>query len=164
MSLSPFDRSLLGATSRGLPLDADPYGDVARRIGCDRQAVLDRFEALLQSGAIRRIGLIPNHYALGIVANGMSVWDVEDEAMDRIGPMVGELPFVSHCYRRPRHMPFWPYNLFAMAHGRTRDEVLARVDEIARLIGPTARRHEVLFSKRILKKTGLQMPGGRVAA
>lgn len=163
MRLSSTDRNLLAATSGGLPLDPDPYGDVARRVGCDRQTVLARFEALLRSGAIRRIGLIPNHYALGVVANGMSVWDIADEAIDRIGVMVGELPFVSHCYRRPRHMPIWPYNLFAMAHGRTRAEVLAKVEEISRLIGPASRGHEVLFSKRILKKSGLQMPGGRAA-
>ncbi|RTM14336.1 MAG: Lrp/AsnC family transcriptional regulator, partial [Bradyrhizobiaceae bacterium] len=57
----------------------------------------------------------------------------------------------------PRHLPLWPYNLFAMVHGRTRDEVRAKVAEIAVLVGPAARAHEVLFSTRILKKTGLRI-------
>ena len=70
---------------------------------------------------------------------------------------MGRLAFVSHCYHRPRHPPLWPYNLFAMVHGRSRDEVTAKVAEIARLLGPRARRHDVLYSSRILKKTGLRL-------
>jgi DNA-binding Lrp family transcriptional regulator len=112
---------------------------------------------LLGDGAIRRIGAIPNHYALGFTANGMSVWDVADEAVAGIGARIGALDEVTHCYERPRHLPQWPYNLFAMVHGYTREEVRAKVESIARLIGPAARSHDVLFSTRILKKTGLRI-------
>ena len=87
----------------------------------------------------------------------MSVWDVADEAVAEVGPRIGALAFVTHCYRRPRRLPQWPYNLFAMVHGRSRDEVRAKVEEIAALIGPAARSHDVLFSTRILKKTGLRL-------
>jgi hypothetical protein len=71
--------------------------------------------------------------------------------------MVGALQFVTHCYERPRHLPLWPYNLFAMVHGHAREEVLDKVEEIRTLIGPAQRGHDVLFSKRILKKTGLRI-------
>ena len=74
---------------------------------------------MLESGVIRRIGAVPNHYALGYKANGMTVWDVADERIDELGERVGALDFVSHCYQRPRHLPDWPYNLFAMVHGQT---------------------------------------------
>ena len=64
---------------------------------------------------------------------------------------------VSHCYLRPRHLPLWPYNLFAMVHGKTREEVAVRVAAIAALLGEHCRGHEVLYSTRILKKTGLRI-------
>ncbi|MBK9081335.1 MAG: Lrp/AsnC family transcriptional regulator [Rhizobiales bacterium] len=159
--LCAFDRALIAATAKGLPLTSDPYGEIARALGASRAEVIERVRQLLEAGAIRRIGVIPNHYALGVVANGMSVWDVADERVDEIGARIGALDFVTHCYRRPRHGPDWPYNLFAMAHGRTREEVLARVAEIAALAGDAVRAHDVLFSRRILKKTGLRPAAAR---
>ncbi len=155
--LDPVDRQLVAATQGGLPLVAEPYRVLAERLGIDEAEVIARLEALLASGAIRRIGAIPNHYALGLSANGMSVWDIEDSTIAEVGARVGALDDVTHCYQRPRHLPLWPYNLFAMVHGRSRDEVRGRVAEIAGLIGPAARSHDVLFSTRILKKTGLRI-------
>jgi DNA-binding Lrp family transcriptional regulator len=118
---------------------------------------------MLERGAIRRIGAVPNHYALGYVANGMSVWDVDDAAVDALGARVGALAGVSHCYRRPRRPPEWPYNLFAMVHGKSREAVLAQVDGIAALLDAefpgACRAREVLFSTAILKKTGLRLGG-----
>jgi DNA-binding Lrp family transcriptional regulator len=112
---------------------------------------------MMQSGVIRRIGLVPNHYALGYRANGMSVWNVPDERIEELGRKIGELEFVSHCYQRPRHLPDWPYNLFAMVHGRSRAEVDTKVCTIARLLRPYNHGHTVLYSTRILKKTGLRL-------
>lgn len=155
--LDVVDRRLIAATQAGLPLTREPYRALADQLGLDEADVLARLQGLLDRGAIRRIGAIPNHYALGLTANGMSVWDVADEAVSDVGAKVGALDFVTHCYERPRHLPLWPYNLFAMVHGRTRDEVRAKVAEIAVLIGPAARGHDILFSTRILKKTGLRI-------
>ena len=87
----------------------------------------------------------------------MSVWDVPDERIRELGQKIGELDFVSHCYHRPRHLPGWPYNLFAMVHGRDRPEVEAKVAQIAALLGESDRGHTVLYSTRILKKTGLRI-------
>ncbi len=151
------DRSIVAATQGGLPLVAEPYRAVARAVGITESEVIARLQRLLAKGAIRRIGAIPNHYALGFTANGMSVWDVADESIAEIGPRVGALDFVTHCYERPRHLPLWPYNLFAMVHGRSRAEVHDKVGRIADLIGLAARAHDVLFSTRILKKTGLRV-------
>ena len=155
--LDAIDRQLIAATQGGLPMVREPYRALAEQLGLDEVDVLARLQRLLDSGAIRRIGAIPNHYALGLTANGMSVWDIADNAVAEIGARVGALDFVTHCYERPRHLPLWPYNLFAMVHGRTRDEVRAKVAEIAKLVGPAARGHDVLFSTRILKKTGLRI-------
>lgn len=155
--LDVVDRKIVAATQAGLPLVCEPYRAVAEKLGLDQAEVIARLRRLLDEGAIRRIGAIPNHYALGLTANGMSVWDVADEAVAEIGARIGALDEVTHCYERPRHLPLWPYNLFAMVHGHTREEVRAKVERIARLIGPAARAHDVLFSTRILKKTGLRI-------
>jgi DNA-binding Lrp family transcriptional regulator len=150
------DPLIVRATQAGLPLVQRPWGEVARSIGVPEALVVERVRAMLASGAIRRIGVVPNHYRLGWVANGMSVWDVDDARVDALGHRVGALPGVTHCYRRPRRLPAWRYNLFAMVHGRDRAEVERQVDAIAGLLGDAATAHEVLYSTRVLKKTGLR--------
>lgn len=154
------DRRLIIATQAGLPLVARPYDALAAGLGVSAEEVRARLAAMLASGRIRRIGAVPNHYALGYTANGMSVWDVDDARIVELGEAVGRLDFVTHCYERPRALPDWPYNLFAMVHGRDRDTVLAGVGVIARLLGSACRGQDVLFSTAILKKTGLRIGGG----
>lgn len=151
------DAAIVRATQAGLPLVARPYDAIAASLGVEPRVVIERLGAMLASGAIRRIGVVPNHYRLGWTANGMSVWDVDDARVDALGDKVGALPGVTHCYRRPRRLPEWPYNLFAMVHGRTRAEVEAQVADIAALLGDAARANDVLYSTRILKKTGLRL-------
>jgi len=157
--MDELDRRIVLATQGGLPLVPRPFDAVGEAVGCSGAEVRGRLAAMLSRGVIRRIGAVPNHYAIGYTANGMSVWDVHDEDVDRLGEAVGALPFVTHCYRRPRALPDWPYNLFAMVHGGCRDEVLAHVAEIKAVLHGACRSHEVLFSSRILKKTGLRIGG-----
>mgnify|MGYP001228348965 CR=1 FL=1 len=157
--LDPVDRQIVAATQTGLPLTIRPYHAIADRLGLDPDDVMRRMRRMLDSGAIRRIGAVPNHYALGWRANGMSVWDVPDRHVDEAGRLLGTLEFVSHCYRRPRRPPVWPYNLFAMVHGRRREEVEDKLVQMAAMLGEWARGHEVLYSTAILKKTGLRIAG-----
>lgn len=159
LATAELDRVLVRALQDGLPCVSRPYHAIAEKVGVPPDAVMARIRAMLASGAIRRIAAVPNHYRLGYVANGMSVWDVDDGAVDALGAAVGALPFVSHCYRRPRRLPQWPYNLFAMVHGRDRAEVAAKVEEIARVLGAASGAGAVLYSTRILKKTGLRFGG-----
>jgi siroheme decarboxylase len=158
MALDDFDRALIAATQGGLPLVARPYEAVGAMLGVPGETVRERLGEMLAAGLVRRIGAVPNHYRLGYTANGMSVWDVDDAEVDALGGRVGALTFVSHCYRRPRHAPAWPYNLFAMLHGRSREEVQRQAAEIAALLGPACHGHEILYSTAILKKTGLRLP------
>lgn len=151
------DRAILAYLQDGLPLVPQPYHAAAAALGLEPAEVMSRLRHLSTAGVIRRVGAVPNHYRLGIRANGMTVWDVADADIDEAGRQVGALAFVSHCYHRPRHLPSWPYNLFAMVHGRTRDDTEVQVREIARLLGPRARAHDVLYSTRILKKSGLRL-------
>ena len=157
MPLDLIDRAIVRATQAGLPLCREPYAAVAAQLGLAPAEVMARLEQMLAAGVVRRIGAVPNHYAIGWRANGMSVWNVEDAALAELGPKVGALPAVSHCYRRPRHLPDWPYNLFAMIHGRSRAEVEAQVEGITKLLGSACHGHDVLYSTAILKKTGLRL-------
>lgn len=159
MSLDPIDRRIIAATQAGLPLVAEPYAQIARQVGLTEDDLLDRMRAMQAAGAIRRVALAPNHYALGMVANGMSVWDVADDRASDLGALVGALDFVSHCYLRPRATS-WPYNMFAMLHGHDRAEVEAKRAEVAALLGPACRASDILYSTRILKKTGLRLGEG----
>lgn len=151
------DRGLLAATQAGLPLLTRPYEAVGAVLGESGEWVRQRLGEMLASGLVRRIGAVPNHYRLGFVANGMTVWDVDDACVDELGERIGALPGVSHCYRRPRHRPDWPYNLFAMLHGRDRQEVQAQAEGLQALLGSACRGHDILYSSRILKKTGLRL-------
>jgi DNA-binding Lrp family transcriptional regulator len=157
MTLNATERRIIEATQAGLPLSPAPYAEVAAQLGLAEAEVIDLMRDLQARGVIRRIGIAPNHYALGMVANGMSVWDVDDAVASDLGAQVGNLGFVSHCYLRPRALPQWPYNLFAMVHGRSREEVEKKRQEIAALLGAACRQSEILYSTRILKKTGLRI-------
>jgi DNA-binding Lrp family transcriptional regulator len=157
MPLDELDRRIIRATQSGLPLVRRPYEAVGAALGIDGDQVRERLQAMLAEGLIRRIGAVPNHYRLGFIANGMSVWDVADERVDELGERVGQLPFVSHCYRRPRRQPVWNYNLFAMLHGRSRNEVEAQAAQVADLLGDACHAHDILYSTAILKKTGLRI-------
>jgi len=155
--LDDVDRRIVAATQEGLAICERPYHRLAAELGLEPGEVMERLRRLQAAGVIRRIAAVPNHYRLGFRANGMSVWDVGDERVSELGARVGMLDCVSHCYRRPRRPPVWPYNLFAMVHGRTRDEVMQGVESIAALLGDASRGRDVLFSSRILKKTGLRL-------
>ncbi len=157
LRLDAIDRALIVATQGGLPLVARPYDVIGEQVGIAGSEVTRRLQALLEAGVIRRIGAVPNHYAIGWTANGMTVWDVADERIDELGARVGALDFVTHCYRRPRALPDWPYNLFAMVHGSSHDEVREKAGRIAELLGADCRSSDILFSSRILKKTGLRI-------
>ena len=157
MSIDATDRRIIAATQSGLPLAPAPYAEVAGWLGLDEAEVIARLAAMQASGVIRRIALAPNHYALGMVANGMSVWDVDDARALDLGAQVGALSFVSHCYLRPRARPAWPFNLFAMIHGSSRAEVEILRAQIAALLGEACRANDILYSTRILKKTGLRL-------
>ena len=155
--LDSIDRKLISVTQSGFPIEHSPYQTIANDIGITQEDVLKRLEQLLSMGIIRRIGAVPNHYKLGLTANGMTVWDVNDDKVSELGDIIGQLDFVSHCYQRPRHLPMWRYNLFAMVHGTNKDEVHEKVKQIENLLGKNCKAHETLFSSAILKKTGLRL-------
>jgi DNA-binding Lrp family transcriptional regulator len=150
------DLALMRVTQAGLPLVPQPYQQLAEQLGISAEQVMARLGAMQAQGIIRRIGAVPNHYKLGYRYNGMTVWNVPDTQIDALGAQIGQLPFVSHCYHRPRHLPEWPYNLFAMVHGKSQADVDGQIAQISELLGEFNLGGEVLYSTRILKKTGFR--------
>ncbi|MCG6967797.1 MAG: hypothetical protein LJE59_14955 [Chromatiaceae bacterium] len=157
IDMTPVDLRIIAATQAGLPLVGQPYAQIAADLGVPVGHVLAAFERMLSTGVIRRIGAVPNHYRLGLRGNGMTVWDVPDEQVNELGQQIGAQDFVSHCYERPRFPGVWRYNLFAMVHGRDRDEVLDKTARLRALLGAPVRGYDVLFSSAVLKKTGLRL-------
>ena len=157
MKLGNLEKEIIRLTQAGLPLTSQPYLDIASQLGISESQVHDCMDAMKNSGVIRRIAAVPNHYKIGYVANGMSVWNIPDEKIMGCGKKIGQLDFVSHCYQRPRHPKVWDYNLFAMIHGHNREEVHQLANIIVELLGDDNHGYEILFSKRILKKTGLRI-------
>lgn len=155
--LDELDRKIILATQSGLPLIPQPYHHLANELGVNAETIISRIKKMQKTGLIRRIGIVPNHYKLGYRANGMSVWDITDKHILEAGREIAALPFVSHCYQRPRHLPHWPYNLFAMLHAHSRDEVEKYIQLMIGLLGERQLTHDVIYSRRILKKTGLRL-------
>ena len=155
--LSARDRELIVATQSGLPLVSDPWAELGKQLDMPADEVLTRFQRMQATGVIRRVAAVPDHYRLGFRFNGMTVWDVSDDAIAELGEKIGCLPFVSHCYRRPRHLPYWSYNLFAMVHVVSRDEVEHKAAQIREVLGDACTGHTILYSSAILKKTGLRL-------
>jgi len=158
-SSDDLQRRIVSALQEGLPVVRAPYQQVAQQLDISEETLLQELHKMQSSGAIRRIGAVPNHYAIGYRYNLMVVWDIEDSEVDAAGATIGELDCVSHCYRRPRRAG-WPYNLFAMVHGRTSEEVEQKITLLRSKVGAGYRGHTALKSTKILKKTGLRIRPG----
>lgn len=150
----PLQRALIEAIQGGLPLVARPYAAIGAQVGLSERDVIRLMRALLEQGVIKRLGVVVRHHELGYDANAMVVWDIPDERVGETGRLLGSFPFVTLCYRRPRRLPHWPYNLFTMIHGHDRDEVLAHVTALVEDCGLDQAPHQVLFSRRRFKQRG----------
>ncbi|MEW7978788.1 MAG: Lrp/AsnC family transcriptional regulator [gamma proteobacterium symbiont of Phacoides pectinatus] len=145
---------LIRAIQGGLPLVPRPYAEIATRLGLDERQVIERITRLRGMGIIKRFGVVVRHHELGFRFNAMVVWDIPDHQVGRGGRCIGQYDFVTLCYRRPRRLPHWRYNLFSMIHGRDRGEVIANVRHVVEECSLQEISHELLFSRRRLKQRG----------
>lgn len=145
---------LIEIIQSGLPLVARPYQEIAERLGWSEQLVIEKLKTMVEGGIIKRLGIVVRHHELGYRANAMVVWDVADDQVDSIGQKLGTQDCVTLCYQRPRMLPEWPYNLFCMVHGRSREEVLACIDDMTEGLNLENIPHTVLFSGRRFKQRG----------
>ena len=155
------DRRLLAAIQQGLPLVPRPYDEIGARLGLTEAQVIARLAHLKDSGVIRRFGVVVRHHELGYSANAMVVWDVPDGQVAELGRCLSGFDFITLCYRRPRRLPAWRYNLYCMIHGKNREEVLAHLEWMVNHCGLQNLTHEVLFSRRRFKQRGAIYTSGK---
>ena len=150
----PSETALIGAIQCGLPIVPHPFAEIGACIRLSEREVIDSLAHLLAQGVIKRMGVVVRHHELGYRANAMVVWDVPDDRVSAAGQRVGSCHSVTLCYRRPRRLPAWRYNLFTMIHGQSRDEVLGLVEQLKAQCGLNDVPHEILFSRRRFKQCG----------
>jgi DNA-binding Lrp family transcriptional regulator len=157
----PRDRSILAAIQDGLPLVEQPYRAVAEQLDLDQAEIIDRLDHLTNAGIVTRFGCVVRHDKLGYNSNAMAVWDVPDDMVDSVAASFTRNPNVTLCYRRPRHLPVWPYNMFCMIHAKARRDAYAVIDEINLLADTGLNRQAVLFSTRCFKQRGAVFSSAR---
>ena len=153
-SLEEADRRLLAAIQNGLPLVSRPFAEIGAHLGLSEAEVMARLQQLQTRGVIRRFGVVVRHHEVGYGANAMVVWDVPDGQVRELGRCLAGFDFITLCYRRPRHLPQWRYNLYCMIHGKTREDVLSNLEWMMNRCGLQGLPHEVLFSRRRFKQRG----------
>jgi DNA-binding Lrp family transcriptional regulator len=154
MSLAPRDQQLLAAIQNGLPLTSRPYATLGEQLSLSESEVLERLTRLKQQGLIKRLGVIVKHRELGYQANAMVVWDIPDNDVKDVGARISAFAFVNLCYRRPRHGTQWPYNLYCMIHGKSRETVLEQLQQLTDACGLSVYARQILFSRRCFKQRG----------
>jgi DNA-binding Lrp family transcriptional regulator len=147
-----FDRAVIRATQGNLPVVSEPYVEAAAELGIEVDALLDHLAGMQERGLLRRVAAILFHRRAGFSANGMGVWKVPEDQVLEIGKQMAAFRGISHCYQRPTYED-WPYSLFTMAHGRSKEECDAILDSIAEQTGITER--ATLYSSTEFKKTRL---------
>lgn len=153
LSISEMEKRILLEIQNGFELTATPYREIAKAAGEPTKTVCQAIESLSERNAIKRIGCVVNHHAVGFDENCMVVWDVPDYRLDTAGTAAGSYSAVTYCCHRPRRSAMdWPYNLFTMIHGRSAEAVEATIDELAAACLPYS--HERLHTTAALKQTG----------
>ncbi len=145
------EQRLIAALQPGLELVSRPFARLGERVGISEGEVLTRIAGWIEEGLIKRFGVVVRHQELGYRANAMVVFDAPDRDVDRIGRQLAAEDSVTLCYRRTRNLPHWPYNLYCMVHGRSREEVQPVIEHLSRLAGLPA---QTLFSTRRFKQCG----------
>lgn len=157
--LDGLESALIAHIQGGLPLTSRPFARIGAALDMTERQVIATIERMVNDGVIKRMGVVVRHHELGYRANAMVVWDVPDEQVAALGRCIARCEAVRLCYRRPRRLPLWPYNLFCMIHGKSRETVLAELERIVAQCGMGGLQREVLFSVRRFKQCGARYRG-----
>ncbi len=147
-----FDVAVIRALQGDMPVIPEPYAPAAKELGIDQTRFLDHLAGMQERGLLRRVAAILYHRRAGFSANGMGVWKVPEEQILDVGRRMAAVRGISHCYQRPTYAD-WPYSVFTMAHGRSKEECDAILDSIAETHGITER--ATLYSSTEFKKIRL---------
>lgn len=155
MTLDLLDQKLIAIIQDGLELSSQPFKRIAEQIGVSEQQVINRLQQLKEDGTIKRLGVVVRHRELGFKANAMVVWDIPDDQVEEVARKIASFNCVTLCYQRPRRpQQQWTFNLFSMIHGKDRESVLQRLDDIADALELQDVNYQPLFSTRRFKQRG----------
>jgi len=170
--LSPRDVAFIRELQKDLPHMPQPFDGYAHTLGVSLDELFLWCAGMTECGKMRRFSAVLRHQNAGFVSNAMGVWKVPPERLGEVGPVMASFASVSHCYQRPVY-PDFPYNVYTMVHGRTREECVRTLDAIAARTGVEERQY--LWSSREFKKERVlyfleeelppelaAVPGGRV--
>jgi len=163
IEVSELDVATIRALQGDMPAVSEPYAPAAAELGIEQEQLLGRLESLRERGALRRVAAILFHRRAGFSANGMGVWQVPEDRIDDVGPRMAAFRGVSHCYQRPTYAD-WPYSVFTMAHGRSKDECDAVLDAIAEAFADDLEGRATLYSSTEFKKIRMLYFTGEFAA
>ncbi len=153
MTIDQVDKRIIAFVQGDLPLTPQPFVELAQELGLSQAQVVDRLQAMANSGVMRRFGATLRHQKSGFAANVMVAWRVPEDDCDRVGERLASFRRVSHCYHREICDGF-DYNLFSMVHGRSQEEVRQLVEEMAAVV--KVDNYALLFSREELKKTSMR--------
>jgi DNA-binding Lrp family transcriptional regulator len=148
-----FDVAVVRATQGDMPVVPEPYAPAAAQLGVTQAKLLEHMEGMKERGILRRVAAILFHRRAGFSANGMGVWKVPEDRILEIGKRMAAFRGISHCYERPTYED-WHYQIFTMAHGRSKEECDAILDAIETEIGCIEDR-ATLYSSTEFKKIRL---------
>ncbi len=152
--IDDIDRQLIALIQHGLPIATRPYALIGEQLDLSEEQVIQRIALLKQTGLIKRLGVIVKHQRLGYKANAMIVMNVPDSRVKEKGEDISQFGFVNLCYQRPRQGEKWPYNLYCMIHGKSRNKVLQQLEQLMLSCELTDYQKEILFSRRCFKQRG----------
>lgn len=151
--LDDLDKKIIVIMQEDFPIVAEPYLEIAEKLGISEDELLKRLKGYQQSGKIRKMGAVLRHREVGYAANALCAWIVPEERIKEIGEMLAKDAVVSHCYARVSQ-PDWPYNFYTMLHAHTREQCKVIAQDIAERVG--LQEYTMLFSTREWKKISMQ--------
>lgn len=151
--LDELDKKVVRALQGDFPLVAEPYKVLAEQVGISEELFLERVKALSEEKKIRKMGAVLRHREVGFSSNVLVAWEVDPARLDEVAKKMAESPSVSHCYDR-NTAPDWPYNLYTMVHGHSREECEAIVAGLAKETGVENR--AMLYTKHEWKKISMK--------
>jgi DNA-binding Lrp family transcriptional regulator len=153
IDLTPLHMEVIKLIQYDITISSEPFKGIIEKLDISYDKLFEILDQLQKSGMMRRFAAILNHRRAGFNANAMVVWDVDENDGEKIGSIAAEFSAVSHCYLRPKY-PNWPYNLFTMIHGKTKEDTNAVIDQIDQEI--ESKSHMPLYSSREFKKVRIE--------
>lgn len=150
--LDSLDKKIIAVLQGDFPIVAQPYKELAAKVGISEEELLTRLTTYRQSGQLRKMGAVLRHREVGYAANALCAWIVPESRLAETGSLMSGYRVVTHCYSRIPQ-PEWPYNFYTMLHAHTREECRALADGLAQAAG--LEKYVLLFSTREWKKTNM---------